>query len=701
VKRVGWIAGAVVLAALVLLRPITTLLRPPREGTRLVLWHSQRGEERAVLEDLLRDFNRSNEGKVYVEPLGVPDEAFKDKLLRNAPRGSGPDLFIRPHNELGEFAQNNVVASVGGKELDVLYTRKLIDGLSVGGIHYGLPLTFKGLFLFYNKHYANTAPVDFADLFAMRERLPDGVFPLAYDATNLFFHAPLLLASGSGIFGQDGRSFTLFESPGLESFRLPGQWRAQRILPPEPNYNEAIRLFESGSAVAIVNGPWYWPGGRLRAQEREWDVAPLPSFNGRPVGSFVTVEGVFLSSKSAHPAESLDAAAFLTGREGALARRHRLGQPAALLVDPYVDPLSADPLMRAITVSMSSSTRHPIIPAQEHALKFGLVTPNDPRMAGVWNPGKDLLAASLAGRDFDDALRAARASLALVDRPSQPPSDWRPWGALLAALLLGGATMLVLRLRRDIAGPEAARARLTGFDGKASLPYLLPGMIAVVVVVFVPLVVGAGMSLFEHRHGEFTFTGLRNFADILLPSLDEALRARSFYFALAVTVLWTLVNVVAHVTCGVVLALLLRPGWNRLRTVYRVIFILPWAIPNYITALMWKGMFNAQVGAVNVLLAPFGFQGFNWFDRFGTAFAANLVTNMWLGFPFMMVITLGALQSIPSEMEEAATLDGAGRWQRFRYVVYPFLRPALVPAAILGSVWTFNAFNIIYLVSGG
>jgi arabinogalactan oligomer/maltooligosaccharide transport system permease protein len=91
----------------------------------------------------------------------------------------------------------------------------------------------------------------------------------------------------------------------------------------------------------------------------------------------------------------------------------------------------------------------------------------------------------------------------------------------------------------------------------------------------------------------------------------------------------------------------------------------------------------------------------SWFSRFWTAFAANLTTNVWLGFPFMMVVTLGALSRIPRELEEAAALDGASRWQRLRHVVLPLLWPALIPSVLLGAVWTFNMFNIVFLVSGG
>ena len=175
----------------------------------------------------------------------------------------------------------------------------------------------------------------------------------------------------------------------------------------------------------------------------------------------------------------------------------------------------------------------------------------------------------------------------------------------------------------------------------------------------------------------------------------------SFYFTFVVTVLWTITNVALHVGIGMALALMLREPWLKLKGLYRVLLIVPWAIPNYITALIWRGMFNAEFGAINNILASFGFDKINWYSEFLTSFAANLTTNTWLGFPFMMVVTLGALQAIPRDLEDAAAVDGASAWQRFRHVTFPLLKPALMPSVILGSIWTFNAFNIIYLVSKG
>jgi len=132
-----------------------------------------------------------------------------------------------------------------------------------------------------------------------------------------------------------------------------------------------------------------------------------------------------------------------------------------------------------------------------------------------------------------------------------------------------------------------------------------------------------------------------------------------------------------------------------------VLLILPWAIPNYITALIWHGMFQGEYGAINGLLHTFGLSNVSWFSSWSTAFTANVVTNTWLGFPFMMVVALGALESIPRDMYEAAEVDGASAWQRFRLITLPHLRPALGPAVVLGAIWTFNMFNVIYLVSDG
>ena len=156
-------------------------------------------------------------------------------------------------------------------------------------------------------------------------------------------------------------------------------------------------------------------------------------------------------------------------------------------------------------------------------------------------------------------------------------------------------------------------------------------------------------------------------------------------------------NVILHVTLGLIFGIALSRPFLKLKAIYRVLLIVPWAVPSYVTALAWKGMFHRQYGAINALLGS----ETSWFASFSGAFTANVATNVWLGFPFMMVVVMGALTSIPKDVLEAAEVDGATRWQSFWLVTLPLLRPTLLPAVILGSIWTFNMFNVVFLVSGG
>ena len=219
---------------------------------------------------------------------------------------------------------------------------------------------------------------------------------------------------------------------------------------------------------------------------------------------------------------------------------------------------------------------------------------------------------------------------------------------------------------------------------RLALWFLLPSAAVLLLVVAYPFAYNVGMSLTNWNMFHFrdpSFTGLDNYRRLLAE--PEFLRV------FGRTLLWTLVNLVFHVTLGVGAALLLNrslPG----RPIYRALLILPWAMPQYISALTWRGMFNLEYGAVNLLLTRVGLEPVGWLGGEWSAFAAATITNIWLGFPFIMVVTLGGLQSIPAELYEAARVDGAGPLRRFWNVTVPMLRPVLTPAIVLGTIWTFR-----------
>ena len=175
-----------------------------------------------------------------------------------------------------------------------------------------------------------------------------------------------------------------------------------------------------------------------------------------------------------------------------------------------------------------------------------------------------------------------------------------------------------------------------------------------------------------------------------------------FWNILVKTFLWTAVNITFHVGLGVFLAVMLHQKYVVGKPAWRILLIMPWALPQYITALTWRGMFNYEYGAINLSMTKFlNLPAVEWLTSPLEAFMAVILTNIWLGFPFMMVVALGALQSVPAELYEAAEVDGASKWKQFWNVTVPLLKPAMIPAITLGMIWTFNNINVIWLVSNG
>jgi arabinogalactan oligomer/maltooligosaccharide transport system permease protein len=223
---------------------------------------------------------------------------------------------------------------------------------------------------------------------------------------------------------------------------------------------------------------------------------------------------------------------------------------------------------------------------------------------------------------------------------------------------------------------------------------MLPAFIGIFAVIIYPFFYNIAIS--------FSNFGLKTFQDWSIVGFQHYVAALSdpkFYALLVKTVIWTVVNVFFHVTLGVFLAVIINQVLPA-KTFWRILFIIPWAVPQYITALTWRGMFNQEYGPINLFLQQYlHLSPVQWLSQPFTAFTACIITNVWLGFPFMMIVALGGLQSIPHSLYEAAYLDKANAWQRFRHITMPLLMPVMVPAALLGCIWTFNNLNVVWLVS--
>ncbi|MFJ9408408.1 carbohydrate ABC transporter permease [Streptomyces sp. NPDC101393] len=232
-----------------------------------------------------------------------------------------------------------------------------------------------------------------------------------------------------------------------------------------------------------------------------------------------------------------------------------------------------------------------------------------------------------------------------------------------------------------------------------------PVVLVIGVIIGYPLVRGAYLSLTDaneanvqrdigvnHIPATYKFVGLDNYQAVLGDSV--------FWDRLGWTVLWT----VGCVSLTFVLGLALANMLNRTlrgRTFYRLALILPWAIPAFISVFTWRMLYNEKNGILNKLLAGGGIDAVPWLNDPTWAKLSVIAVNVWLGVPFMLVALLGGLQSIPGELYEAAEMDGAGPWQRFCNITVPGLRAVSSTVILLSTIWTFNMFPVIFLLTRG
>jgi arabinogalactan oligomer / maltooligosaccharide transport system permease protein len=166
---------------------------------------------------------------------------------------------------------------------------------------------------------------------------------------------------------------------------------------------------------------------------------------------------------------------------------------------------------------------------------------------------------------------------------------------------------------------------------------------------------------------------------------------------------WTFIfaigSVVSTFIVGLALALLFNREDMRGKKVYRALMILPYAFPAFLSAYVWKGLFNTENGFINNVIL--GGANIPWLTEEGPARIAVLLANLWLGFPYMFLISTGALQAIPAELTESATIDGATPWQQMRLIKFPLLMITLAPLLVASFAFNFNNFTLIYLLTQG
>ncbi|MTI59376.1 MAG: sugar ABC transporter permease [Firmicutes bacterium] len=190
------------------------------------------------------------------------------------------------------------------------------------------------------------------------------------------------------------------------------------------------------------------------------------------------------------------------------------------------------------------------------------------------------------------------------------------------------------------------------------------------------------------------FAGLSNFIKLFQDS--------EFWGALQRTLIWTVSSVMGKTLIGLTIALVLNQKF-KIRGFYRTLILIPWVTPQVVSAIIWRWVYNGEYGMLNYVLIKLGFisEGISWLGHRSTAFIAAVINDMWIGIPFMIVVFLSGLQGIPQEIYEAARVDGANKWQQLFEITLPQLKPVFLTGTILSIIWTFNSFNIIWVLTKG
>lgn len=228
-------------------------------------------------------------------------------------------------------------------------------------------------------------------------------------------------------------------------------------------------------------------------------------------------------------------------------------------------------------------------------------------------------------------------------------------------------------------------------ENKYAYYFVLPATIFLIVVIIFPAINTFKLSISDKDGGFYTFKHYER--AIFDPIVQTAFRN---------TVLISVVSVVFFIIIGLSVALFLnRPMRGRMW--FRIIAFLPWTVPDVAVGLTWRWIYDPTYGLLNNIIEKLGFPLANieWLSSPSLAIYSIIVTNIWRGYPFVMVILLAGLQSIPEELYECAELDGASIFKQFQYITIPGLKKPLIVSLALATIWEFRRFALVSIMTGG
>lgn len=670
----------------------------------LHLWHQRPAPSRAILDELLEEYHAQNP-HIKVSVLYKENEELRMGYMASAAfTGGGPELLYGPSDFTGSLVEMGIVRPLD----DVFSKEEMADFDPNSLINYQDSLYQIGdelgnhLALVWNKRLFKEAGLDHApqtmsELIEYGQILTkdfdnDGImdqYGLVWNYTEPFFVIPFYTSFGGEIMDAHQRP-TLDNDAAISAYQLIVDMRdSYKIIPGECDYDIADSKFNSGKAGMLINGSWAWKK-YMESPDVDFGLSILPinDATGLYPKPMTSGKGYFINpaAKGRVLEETKKLLRFLVSYDAQL----RYSKELATISTRY--SVRNNPEILA----------DPIIATSIHQVEHGIAMPITPEMRAIWDALRPAYQNVLGGSMTPEEGAAYQQKLAVEKIAELYEGDAYGDETPISVYFVyfGGILLAFWAMYKLFTGfilPLLKNSHLQGTkDARFAVWLVAPAAIIMFGVVVYPFFYNLLISL-----SNMGLTTIKTWKIIGFSQYGKVFTDPNFYTYFIKTILWTGINVAFHVSIGVFLAILLNrplPG----KGIIRVLLVLPWAVPSYITALTWRGMFNSDYGAINVILKTlFSIEPTAWLTDPFNAFAAAIITNIWLGIPFMMIIALGGLQSIPKELYEAASIDGASAWQQFKKITLPLLRPVMIPAITLGIVWTFNNINIVWLVSNG
>lgn len=227
--------------------------------------------------------------------------------------------------------------------------------------------------------------------------------------------------------------------------------------------------------------------------------------------------------------------------------------------------------------------------------------------------------------------------------------------------------------------------------------YIVPALLVVASVMLFPLLYNISLSFFEKSiyNPDWNFVGIEQYKMLLTD--------KGFLNALKNTVIWTFFSVLFQFAIGFICALVLSQERVRCRGIWRCLIMLPWILPAVIGSMVWKWMYHSDFGILNTILMNMGIidSALPWTGSKELALISAIIVNTWKMFPLVILYIEAALQSVPGSLHDAAAVDGANVWNRFKVITWPHISGTCKTVVLLLTIWTLNAFTFIFVLTGG